>query len=397
MQNHSVGGSVATRFRRSSYRAAAGFGALGLVAAGVFVGIGPAGAQSVSHANKTYLACEVTDTGGINDHSFNASAWAGMQAAVKAAPKGTTIKIKNASSTSSADYVPNINGFIKAKCNIIVTVGFLMADATWNAAIAHPSQHFAIVDNTNGNPEDNSKTVDHCPGPTCKETAPNILGLTYQTNQDGFLGGYEAAATSKTGVVATYGGEQFSSVTIYMDGFWYGVQYYDLHRAHGAKSVKVLGWSAKTQKGTFIGSFTNTLLAKTDTTAFLNERASTVFPVAGGDGLGTTAAVKNWNATHSSAKANVEWVDTSGCVNDAPDCSIFISSVTKGVTASVEGAVDTGAAGKFKGGDYVGTLKNKGVAFIENTKYKPAVSASVITKLKVLQNDIISGKIKVST
>jgi basic membrane protein A len=396
MQDHSVGGSPASRFRRRGYRAAAGLGALGLVAAGVFVGTVPAGAQTVSH-NKIYLACEVTDTGGINDHSFNASAWAGMNAAVKAAPKGVTIHIKDASSTSSADYVPNINGFIADHCNIIVTVGFLMADATWNAAIAHPSQHFAIVDNTNGNPEDGSNTVDPCPGPTCKEAAPNLLGLTYQTNQDGFLGGYEAAATSKTGVVATYGGEQFSSVTIYMDGFAYGVQYYNAHRAHGAKSVTLLGWNVATQTGTFIGSFTNTTLAKSDTTAFLNEHASTVFPVAGGDGLGTTAAVKTYNATHSSSKANVEWVDTSGCVNDAPDCSIFISSVTKGVTASVEDAVDNGAAGKFKGGDYIGTLKNKGVAFIENPKYKPAVSASVLTKIKVLQNDIISGSIKVKT
>ena len=57
-----------------------------------------------------------------------------------------------------------------------------------------------------------------------------MLGLTYETNQDGFLGGYEAAATSKTGTVATYGGEQFGSVTIYMDGYAQGIAYYNAHR-----------------------------------------------------------------------------------------------------------------------------------------------------------------------
>ncbi|HUD70228.1 MAG TPA: BMP family ABC transporter substrate-binding protein [Acidimicrobiales bacterium] len=391
MQDHSVGGTGLTRITRRGFRAAAGIGALGLVAAGVFVGTAPAGAQAVSH--KTYLACEVTDTGGLNDHSFNASAWAGMQAAVKAAPKGTTIKIKNASSTSSSDYKPNINNFIKAKCNIIVTVGFLMADATWNAAIAHPTQHFAIVDNTNGNPEDGGNTVDPCPGPKCKETAPNLLGLTYDTNQDGFLGGYEAAATSKTHVVATYGGEQFGSVTIYMDGFAYGVDYYNSHKAKSATTVHLLGWNPATQKGSFIGSFTNPTAANALTVTFLNAKASTIFPVAGGDGLGTTAAVQTWNSSHT--KANVEWVDTSGCVNDKPDCSIFISSVTKGVTASVKGAVIAQASGKFKGGDYVGTLKNGGAAFIENSKYK--VAAGVLAKIKVLSNDIIKGSIKVKT
>jgi len=382
---------------RYGYRVVAGLGAIGLVAAGLAIGATPAGAQSVSHTTKAYLACEVTDTGGINDHSFNASAWLGMQQAKAAAPRGTTITIKNASSTSPSDYVPNIQGFINDHCNIIVTVGFLMADATWNAAIANPHQHFAIVDNTNANPDDGTNTVDHCPGAHCVKTASNLLGLTYDTNQDGFLGGYEAAATSKTGTVATYGGEQFSSVTIYMDGFAYGVEYYNAHRAHGAKSVKLLGWNPATQKGTFIGSFTNTSLAQTDSNTFLAEGASTIFPVAGGDGLGTTAAVKTWNADNPTRKANVEWVDTSGCINDAPDCSLFISSVTKGVTASVKAAVLTQVAGKFKGGDYVGTLKNGGAAFIENTKYKPAVAKSVLTELTTLSKDIISGKIKVKT
>jgi basic membrane protein A len=395
MHDHTGGGSVAGRVSRRGRRTIAGIGALGLLTAGLVVGTTVAGAQ-VTHATKTVIACEVTDTGGINDHSFNASAYAGLKLAVAHPPKGVKIVPKVASSKQTSDYVKYLNGFIKDKCNIIVTVGFLMADATWNAAVTNPHVHFAIVDNTNGNPEDGANTLDPCPGAHCKQSASNLDGLTYETNQDGFLGGYEAAATSKTGVVATYGGEQFGSVTIYMDGYAQGIAYYNAHRKAGAKSVSLLGWNEATQTGTFIGSFTDPTTANADTVAFLNAGASTIFPVAGGDGLGSTAAVKTWNAGHSQ-KANVEWVDTSGCSNDAADCSIFISSVTKGVTASVNAAVEAQAGGKFKGGNYIGTLKNGGAAFIENAKYSPKVPAAVLTELNTLKTDIEKGSIKVKT
>ena len=85
----------------------------------------------------------VTDTGGINDKSFNQSAWQGMQEAAAANPN---ITVKYLQSTTQSDYVPNINTFLSEKCGIIVTVGFLMAAATESAAKANPSQDFAIVD-----------------------------------------------------------------------------------------------------------------------------------------------------------------------------------------------------------------------------------------------------------
>src|ERR1035441_7057642 len=94
-----------------------------------------------------FLGCMVTDTGGINDRSFNASAWQGMQ---EAASANTSVTVKYLQSTTQSDYVPNINTFISQKCGIVVTVGFLMAQATQNAAKAHPTQDFAIVDPPSG-------------------------------------------------------------------------------------------------------------------------------------------------------------------------------------------------------------------------------------------------------
>ena len=136
----------------------------------------------------------VTDTGGINDKSFNQSAWQGMQQAAAANPNVT---VKYLQSTSQSDYVPNINTFLGQKCGIIVTVGFLMAAATESAAKANPTQDFAIVD------------CSYASGCLTGTKESNIDQLVFNTVQDGFLGGYLAAGMSKTGKVATFGGQEF--------------------------------------------------------------------------------------------------------------------------------------------------------------------------------------------
>ena len=264
----------------------------------------------------------------------------------------------------------------------------------------NPTVHFAIVDSGNTSPGDDGIAV----APTTGTTATNnILGLTYNTQEDAFLGGYEAAAYAVSvnpaaPKVATYGGMQFGSVTAYMDGYYEGAMYYNT-TVKPKHAVKVLGWDLKTQKGTFIGSFNDQATARTDTTAFLAAGATTVFPVAGNDGLGTTAAVRTWNAAAShKIKANAEWVDTDGCISDAPDCSLFLNSVTKGVAASVNAAVTAEATGTFAGGLYVGTLKNGGAAFAQDLSSPMAkkLSASVLTAVAGIAAKIKNGTIKVT-
>jgi len=358
-------------------------GAASLMVGGIAISASTVGATVKTAHTSAYLACVVTDTGGINDKSFNASAYAGLVAAQNKLGK-SKLNIKYLSSQQESDYAPNIKTFVNEKCGIIVTVGFLMGNATWTAAHSYPNQHFAIVDQTNGDP--------NCYSGKCA-TAANIDGLTYSTDQDGFLAGYEAAAVSKSHIIATYGGMQFGSVTIYEDGFVAGARYYNAHLPKGGHKVKVLGWNPNTQKGDFVGSFTDQAGAATLTTGYLTSGADLVFPVAGSDGLGTNSAVKTWNSSHVN-KALVDWVDTDGCVSDAGDCNLFLGSVTKGVTASVRDAVLAAQAGKFKGGNYVGNLKNAGVALVENTKYNK-ISASLAGTIKSLMAQIESGKISV--
>jgi basic membrane protein A len=321
-----------------------------------------------------FSGCMVTDTGGINDKSFNQSAWEGMQEAAAANPNVT---VKYLQSTTQSDYVPNINAFLGQKCGIIVTVGFLMAAATESAAKAHPSQDFAIVDC--------SYASECLTG--AKES--NIDQLTFNTVQDGFLGGYLAAGMSKTGKVGTFGGEDFGTVTIYMDGFWDGVQYYN--KQHGTK-VQVLGWNEQTQKGEFTGDFTNQTKGQTVTQTFISEGADVIFPVAGNVGLGAAKAVQT--ADSSGGKVSLEWVDTNGCVSAAQYCKYMITSVTKGIQTAVKSAVLTAASGKPVGGTYIGTLANGGAVL---SPFSSTVPAALQAELKTVEAGIEKGTIATPT
>ena len=150
--------------------------------------------------------CEVTDVGGVDDKGFNQIAFEGAERA--AAEFGLTAEVLE--SASDADYETNIQSFLEKDCSLIVTVGFLLGDATAAAAAANPDQQFAIID------------VGY------EEAIPNVLTLNFSTAEPSFLAGYLAAGMTATGKVATYGGINIPPVTIFMDGFANGVTYYNL-------------------------------------------------------------------------------------------------------------------------------------------------------------------------
>ncbi len=362
---------------RRTVPALAALGAVALLAAACGSSTsGPSGSSSgsasASASTASFKGCMVTDTGGIDDRSFNSSAWQGMQQAQSADSSGVSVKYLQ--STSQSDYVPNINAFIQQKCGIIVTVGFLMGTATQNAAKAHAGSKFAIVDYTYTPP------------------LKNVNALLFNTVQDGFLGGYLAAGMTKTGKVATFGGQKLPTVTIYMDGFWDGVQYYN--KQHH-KNVQVLGWSEKTQNGNFTGDFTNQTKGLTLTNTFIQEGADIIFPVAGNVGLGAAKAVQT--ADQQGHNVNMMWVDTDGCVSAAQYCKYFITSVMKGIQTAVKTAVLGAAHGTFKGGNYIGTLANGGVALAPYHDFAAKVPASLQSELNTVKAGIENGTIKTPT
>ncbi len=318
----------------------------------------------------SFIAGEVTDTGGIDDRSFNASAWKGLQNA----QANLGVQVQYLGSANQSDYAPNIQQFVTKKANIIVTVGFLMGDDTAKAAKDNPNQKFAIVDYA------------------YDPALPNVLALTYQTDQAAFLAGYLAAGMSKTGKVGSFGGMNIPTVTIFMNGFAAGVRYYD--QKNKAK-VQVLGWDSDKAAGTFTNDFTNQAKGKTVTDALINQGADVVLPVAGSVGLGAAAAVQQHNQASPDKPVYLIWVDTDGYISAPQYGSLLLTSVMKGIGASVEEATTEALKGTFKGGNYSGTLANKGVDIAPYHDYDSKIPAQLKADIETIKAGIIAGSISV--
>ncbi|MCW2522475.1 MAG: basic rane lipoprotein [Frankiales bacterium] len=324
-----------------------------------------AGSTTAAGASKI-TACMVTDTGGIDDRSFNAAAWAGMQAAQS---DGKAV-VSYVQSKSESDYAPNITALEGKGCKLIVTVGSLMATATSDAAKKDPNQDFAIIDG---------------PG-----NGTNIKGLQFNVAQSSFLAGYLAAGTTTTGKIATFGGLKFDAVTSHMDGFWEGAQYYNQVKG---THVQVLGWDEKTQNGSFAGGFTDQAKGQQLTKNFIQQGADIIFQVAGGAGLGAAAA-----AAASNGKVSVIWVDSDGFITTPQYSSVFLTTVAKNVTGAVKDTVEQAAGGgTFSATDYLGTLANGGTGLSPYHDYASKVSATMQSELDQVSKDIISGKIKITS
>jgi basic membrane protein A and related proteins len=321
-----------------------------------------AGGASPSKVN--FLGCQVTDTGGIDDRSFNATAWKGMEDA----QKDLGVQVKYLQSTTQNDYAPNINAFLQQKCNMIITVGFLLGDATKAAAKANPDENFAIVDFA------------------YDPTIPNVLGLTFATDQAAFLAGYVAASVTKTGKIGTFGGLNISTVTIFMNGFAAGILYYN---QQNNTDVKLLGWNPAKQNGLFTGDFENQDNGRRVTEALLQQGADIILPVAGPVGLGAAAAVQ------AAGDAHMVWVDTDGCVSAQQYCSLFITSIVKNMDVAVENSLKQGLDGTFKGGVYSGTLQNNGVGIAPFHDFDSQISADVKSQLTTIKQGIEDGSISV--
>jgi basic membrane protein A len=273
--------------------------------------------------------CEVTDTGGVDDKSFNQLAFAGAEAAAERF--GWEARVVE--SVQETDYEPNINSLIsQGDCELIVTVGFLLADATATAANANPEQSFAIVDSAYDPPID------------------NVQGLVFAIDQAAFLAGYIAADQSQTGVVGTFGGINIPPVSDFMEGFAQGVAYYN--EAKGT-DVTVLGWSSEEQDGLFTGNFDSLEDGRSFAENLADEGADIILPVAGPVGLGSAALVQERGIRIIGVDA--DWQDT------APEFSdVILTSILKKIDVAVldaATAVHDGTAGTL----LVSTLESGGV------------------------------------
>ena len=213
--------------------------------------------------------CFVTDDAGVDDRSFNASGWAGVQDAVASgAAAADPILLESA---SAEDYQPHVETCLAQGAEHIVTSGFKLADTTGQFAAENPDVQWTIID--------------------FGSLGDNVVGLEYQTDEAAFAAGYLAAGMSQTGVVGTYGGVNIPTVSIFLDGYARGVAHYNETKG---TSVTVLGWDpADPDAGVMTGTFDEADPIVTATCeSMLDENADIMLPVGGAINLPCGTAIQ---------------------------------------------------------------------------------------------------------
>lgn len=308
------------------------------------------------------LACQVTDTGGIDDKSFNATAWKGVEDAVAA----LGAEGKYLESQQQTDYETNINAWIEEGCDLIITVGFLLGDATAAAAEANPDQKFTIVD------------FAYDPG------FDNVVGQVFNTQEAAFLAGYVSAGVTQTGKLGTFGGIPIPPVTVFMDGFALGAAYYN--EVHGT-AVEVLGWDPATQEGLFTGNFESLEDGRNLGESLMDEGADIIMPVAGPVGLGTAAAAEERGGVY------IVGVDNDWAIVNEQYAPIVLTSVLKNMDVTTFNVIQAALDCTFVGGVTVGTLENGGVGLASFHELEGMVSAELQAELDDVAAKLIAGEL----
>jgi basic membrane protein A len=291
----------------------------------------------------------VTDIGGLNDRSFNFLANRGMQQAESELGTETRVLI----SDSNADYVPNLTQLAQQQYDLIVPVGFLMADATNTVATKVPNANFAIVDFS---------------ATGLKNKPKNVQGLLFKEQEAGYLAGYLAGLWAKdnnANTISSVGGQKIPPVDHYIAGYQAGAE------AANPGIETLNGYSQ---------DFVDQAKCKEIALDQISKGSKVVFQVAGQCGLGALDAAKEEGVQGIGVDADQGYLGPH-----------ILTSALKKVDVAVFKAVKRVQSGNFKGGtDVIETVANGGVGLgklnAEGQKYADQV--------KKIQDQIASGEIK---
>ncbi len=318
-----------------------------------------------------YKACAAFDAAGLGDKGFNDLAMKGLQDAEAAG-----FQTAYAESTGAADYTANIQRLMDEGCQSVIVVGFEQTQAAVEATLANPDIAFSQVDAVWDEAANGA-------------TPPNFTGLDFQIDEAATLAGYLAAGFSESGIIGTYGGEQYAGVTRFMDGYHAGIQIYNERKD---ASVRLLGWNPARQTGTFVGGDNPWGdLAKGEQLAnnFLGQGADIVAPVAGATG----------NASIKAMAAADKWaigVDTDQALSLPEYSEAILTSAEKRIDVAVLEVIRKNAGGDTGGENYLGTLANSGVALSPFHDLDAQVSDELRAEVDQLAADIASGAIEVA-
>lgn len=322
----------------------------------VLVGCGNK-ADNSSKGTKHTVAL-VTDGGGIDDKSFNQSAWEGLKAWGKEHNLTKGVNGYNyAQSNSDADFTPNVNKLIKANYKTIYGIGYKLDNAISTAAKQNPDVNFAIID---------SVIKGH----------KNVASVTFKTEQSSFLAGVAAAKTTKTNKIGFVGGIKSEVITTFEKGF-----------IQGAKAVNPdIQVDVK-----YVGSFTKADVGQSLATAMYNNGEDVIFHAAGGSGAGVFTAAKD--AAKNGSKVWVIGVDQDQKADGKYDGgNVTLASAVKEVGTAVKDLSNKAMKDKFPGGQVVSyDLKDGGIDLINDN-----MSADAWKAVQEYKDKIINGEITVS-
>ncbi len=306
-----------------------------------------AGLMTVGQAAEMKIAM-VTDVGGVNDQSFNQSAWEGL----KRAEKDFGIKVAYKESKQDADYAPNMETLTDAGYDLIWGIGFLMGDAIKETAEINPDQKYAIIDFSYG-----------------PETPKNVACAVFQEEEPSFLVGYIAGKMTKTNKVGFVGGIKFPLIEKFEYGYMAGAKLAN-------PDVEVLSQYAE--------SFTDAAKGKAITNNMYQQGADIVFHASGGVGDGVIEAAKERGKWAIGVDKDQNFL--------APDN--VLTSAMKRVDNAIYDIGKRLIAGEFAGGDtVVYNLENEGVG-IAPTSNKH-VPAEILQEVDGLIAKIKAGEIVV--
>jgi basic membrane protein A and related proteins len=297
----------------------------------------------------------VTDVGKVDDRTFNEFAYQGMMHAVK------EFGLKSAfiETQQPTDYEKNIEQFASTGYELIITVGFMLGDATRRMALKYPRVQFAIVDFAYAPP------------------VANIIGLTFAEDQSGFLAGALAGLMTKTRTVGMVAGVGIPPVIRFRKGYEAGVKYV-------CPSCQIVG--------VYIDSFADPARGKTAALSQMDEGADVIFGGGGTTGSGAILGA-------SQAGVWVLGVDqdeylTTFKQGEAKGANKLLSSAMKRVDNAVYGAIKVAVDGTFKGGTQVFDASNDGIGLAPFHATESAVPETVKAKLQEIAAGLKAGTIQ---
>jgi basic membrane protein A and related proteins len=290
----------------------------------------------------------VTDIGGLNDRSFNALANKGRKDAQAELGAETRVLL----SESNGDYVPNLTTLAQQQFDLIISVGFLMADATNTVGSKLPNNNFAIIDAS---------------AASLKDKPQNVEGLLFKEQEAGYLAGYLAGLWAKDNnakAVSTVGGQKIPPVDHYIAGFQAGAK-------EAFPGIETLNGYSQ--------DFVDQAKCKEIALDQIARGSKVVFQVAGGCGLGALDAAKEEGVQGIGVDAD------QGYLGDH-----ILTSALKRVDVAVFNAIKRVQDGQFKGGrDVIHSLENDGVGLGELN----AEGQKYADQVQEIQDQIASGEI----